>query len=124
MLQGLWSPPPPPPMSMWLPPAPPVGWGGSGIDYISSEHGFNLQKDPSPNNSSRARHPVSQAPPEDNVPGEAPEQGILSEIIDFSREGLFPVAGHITSGGGPQPLAPGTYIYIWKPAGGILEEES
>jgi hypothetical protein len=48
------------------------------------------RKDPSPNSSSRARHPVSQPPPEDNVPGEAPEQGILIEIIDFSKESLFP----------------------------------
>ena len=88
MLQGVWHPLPPQ-CRCGSPPPPPVGWGGSGIDYISSEHGFNLQKDPSPNSSSRARHPVSQAPPEDNVPGEAPEQGILIEIIDFSREGLF-----------------------------------
>ena len=45
MLQGSWSPSPPPSMPM-LPPAPPVGWVGGWND------GFHLNNESSPQSSS------------------------------------------------------------------------
>ena len=52
MLQVLWRPPLPPNVDV-APPDPLVGWGGSGIDYIPTLHGFTLGENPSANSSCR-----------------------------------------------------------------------